>query len=199
MSSALAAPAPQWLALRAPIEVQQVDAEKPKADPRPMGLRPAGSARTVELNGKKILFDFPVNEIMWLAISPKGDRIVFRRGELFEIREMDQDGRVAQTGTPMPFLNYDAPIERRWFLGRWQWLSNLELISEVHRQTEDGDMIAESGLYYYNIESRTLAKVSLPSGLVERNDIEVLQISGRDVKLRTLNREVWIELPEVSQ
>ncbi len=60
-------------------------------------------------------------------------------------------------------------------------------------------MIAESGLYYYNIESRTLAKVALPSGLVERNDIEVLQISGRDVKLRTLNREVWIELPEVSQ
>jgi len=57
MSYALAAPAPEWLALRAPIQVKQVDIGPPKADPRSIGLRPAGSARSIELQGKKILFD----------------------------------------------------------------------------------------------------------------------------------------------
>jgi len=201
MSSALAAPAPGWLALRAPIQVKQVEIEPPKATPRSIGLRPAGSASSIELYGKKILFDFPINEIAWLALSPDGERIVFRRGEFFEIREIGQDGRIAQTGTPMPFLNYDAPNSRRWFLGNWYWITNFELICKIDRPSEAGDMIEEAGLYYYNNKSRTLAPVALPSGLVERNDpnLEVLQISGRDVKLRTPNGAVWIEVPAVSQ
>jgi hypothetical protein len=189
---------PSWLKLGPPIDT--VKAEEPKETPAysSLGIRPSGSKESVEIAGRTLRFGFPVQEIMWLSVCPSGNQVVFRRGEHFEIRNVTTDGLVSlEDGEPLPWLNFDAQPNRRWFLGHWCWLSKSELLSAVNRQTEDGDMIAESSLYYYNADKKKLARVSLPDGFIDTSDphLEITQISGRMVKLRSQNRSVWIELP----
>jgi len=202
MVDALNVSPPSWLKLGPPIDT--IKAEEPKEMPAysPLGIRPSGSKESVEIAGRTLQFRFPVQEIMWLSVDPSGNRVVFRRGEYFEIRNVTNGGLVSlEDGEPLPWLNFDALPNRRWFLGLWCWLSKSELLSALNRQTEEGDMIAESSLYYYNADKKRLAKVSLPDGFIDTSDphLEITQISGRKVKLRSQNRAAWIELPAQPQ
>jgi hypothetical protein len=135
---------------------------------------------------------------MWLSISPRGDRVAFRRGNFFEVRDVREDGSLGEEVIALPYLNYQAPNDRRWFFSRWYWLSEDELIADLHRQDQRGDMIAEIGLYHYDISSQTLSEVVLPEKLIDSSDpyLEVLRIAERQVKVRTLKEEAWLKVPD---
>ena len=198
MESALAEPTPEWLTLGSPIEAARIeDASQPATAETP-GLRPMGTVKNIEFQGKNIHFPFPLNEIMWLSISPRGDRVAFRRGNFFEIRELREDGSLGEEILPLPYLNYQAPNDRRWFFSRWYWLSEDELIADLHRQDQKGDMIAEIGLYHYNISSQTLSEVVFPEKLIDSSDpyLEVLGIAERQVQVRTLKEKAWLMVPD---
>jgi len=197
MESALAEPPPEWLTLGSRIEATRSEGEPQPTTAKTLGLRPVGTIKDIDLQGRIIHFPFPLNEIMWLSISPRGDRVAFRRGNLFEVREVRDDGVLEEKTLPLPYLNYHAPKDRRWFFSHWYWLSEDELIADFHRQDQKGDMIVETGLYHYAISSQTLREVMLPQNLINSADpyLEVVGIAERHIHVRTMTQEVWLKLP----
>ena len=198
MESALAEPPPEWLTLGSRIEAARPEGEPQPTTGKTLGLRPVGTTKDIELQGRTIHFPFPLNEIMWLSISPRGDRVAFRRGNFFEVREVRDDGVLEEKALPLPYLNYHAPKERRWFFSHWYWLSENELIADYHRQDQKGDMIVETGLYHYAISSQTLREVMLPQDLINSVDpyFEVIGIAERHVHVRTTAKKVWLKIPD---
>jgi len=198
MESTLAEPTPEWMKLGSLIKATRLEGKPQPTTAKTLGLRPAGTIKDIDLQGRNIHFPFPLNEIMWLSISPRGNRVAFRRGNVFEVREVREDGHLGEKSLPLPYVNYQAPSDRRWFFSHWYWLSEDELIADLHRQDQKGDMIVEVGLYHYDISGQTLSEVMLPEKLIDSADpyLEVTGIAERQVHVRTTKQEEWLEIPK---
>jgi hypothetical protein len=162
---------------------------------QPGGLVPVGASEVLEVDGRTIKFPAPGSEITWIALSPSGNQVVVERGETAEVRRVDANGTVADSAKPLPALNFEA--DRRWMLTRWNWISDSELVAALNRPTADGDLIAESGMYYFNLDTQNLREIDLPVRLINPADpyVEVLGSAGRQVHLRTLSAEAWLGIP----
>jgi hypothetical protein len=196
MKAFLNSQSPQWLKLGPAIRSEEADTPPDPERVRSRSLAPKGSSNEIVIDGMTIKLPIPASEITWIAVSPSSSGLVLERGEIGDVRDLDSDGTVSRSGDPLPRLNFES--DRRWMLTRWLWLSNSELITALNRPNSNGDIIAESKLYYYNLGTKHLREIRLPDRLINQNDpyLEVVGIADRSVNIRTLSGEVWLRIPE---
>jgi hypothetical protein len=114
MDDTLNAPPPSWLTLAPPLKTTPAAQPEEPAKPTHMGIRPKGRQDNIEIGGQTYRFGFPSRELMWLAVSPSGKRVVITRGDHAEIREVTEDRTLSHDSIPLPELNYDSA--NRWRL-----------------------------------------------------------------------------------
>jgi hypothetical protein len=196
MKAFLNSPPPQWLKLGSSIRPEAVDTPPELEKVKSRSVAPNGRFREIVIDGVNLKLPILASVMTWVAVSPDSKRVVLERGEICEVRDVEPDGVVSDSGIPLPELNFES--DRRWMLTRWSWISDTELVTSLNRPTADGDSIAESKLYYYNLGTRNLREVDLPGKLKDQNDpyLEVLGNADRLVHIRTLRGAGWLHIPE---
>jgi hypothetical protein len=83
-------------------------------------------------------------------------------------------------------------------LTRWHWISESEIVSALNRPTANGDIIAESKLYYYDLNTKNLREIGLPNGFMNQSDpyLEILGSDGRQLLVHTLAGDAWFRISD---
>lgn len=195
MNQILEAAPPEWLVIGGIIEAKLSEPIEDKSKILFLGSRPQNTSGLMEVNGKSINIENDPENVTWISISPTGSLVLVERGDRSEVTEITPDGTLSKNSQLVPSINYID--KKRWFITRWVWLSDSELIAAMNRPDSKGDVIEQSNLYHYNLTNRTLSKVSLPSDLIDISDpyLGINGITGRSIHLRTLDKTQWIEIP----
>jgi len=196
MLAVLGTPKPTWLTIGD--SVQAVATSEPKQSIRSKNVWKRSGAEQIAVNGKDVRIEGLAQAVTWAFMSPSGTRILMERGDLAKVYTLAPDGSTKLSDSQIPRLNFGD--KNRWFLTRWVWISESEILSALNEQTPDGDHIARSDLYYYNLAESKLSKVLLPDKFIDANDphLEIVELAGRSVLLRTVTnerKETWVSIP----
>lgn len=131
------------------------------------------------------------------AISPDGSRVLMNPEDmakppsLFNVEDGALDDQSIEV---IPNVNFDE--SRRWFI-HWQgWLSNSKLFGVVNEDDVTGHLTVRSGLYLYDVTTRELQRVDLPTGTILGGDtfLEVIAVSDKAVIVNTSDGEKTLML-----
>jgi hypothetical protein len=196
MLAVLGSPNPSWLTIGEP--VRAVATPEPSNLIRSKNVWKRSGTEQIAINGKEVRIAGSAQAVTWASINPSGTRILIERGESAEVYTIAPDGSIKPSDFQIPRLNFGE--KNRWFLTRWVWISESEILSALNEQTPDGDHIARSDLYYYNLAESKLSKVLLPDKFIDANDphLEIVELAGRNMLLRTVTnerKETWVSIP----
>jgi hypothetical protein len=188
---------PTWLNIGEPFQVTAE--QEPPNNIRVRNSWRRSGAEQVIVNGKVVKIEGSTQTVTWASISPNGSLILIEKGDSAEVCILAQDGSTKSSDTQIPRLNFGD--KNRWFLTRWMWISDSEVLSAMNEQTPDGDQIASSALYHYSLSESKLTKVLLPDKFIDLNDphLEIVELAGRAVHLRTAadgQKGMWITIPD---
>lgn len=126
------------------------------------------------------------------TISPDGSQVLMNPEDMAMAPSLYQvhDGALNdQMVEEVPNVNFDE--SRRWFI-HWQgWLSDSKLYGVINEDDPAGHMTVRTGIYLYDVVSRELQRVDLPTGTTVGGDtfLEVIAVSDNVIVVNTSEGE----------
>jgi hypothetical protein len=147
------------------------------------------SSLTIGDNSYRTPDDFQANAVSHAIVE---NMIVLRKNTESRIYKIENGALKLLSDMPLPKFNYGE--DRRWYLSDWQWLSSSLLVAVSNEENPETDMIADSRLYLYDLDAKSLSRVRLPDVIDSTAGISIHSIEGNNIHLRNRNRIIRIEL-----
>lgn len=147
------------------------------------------SSLTIGDNSYRTPDDFQANAVSHAIVE---NMIVLRKNTESRIYKIEDGALKLLSDMPLPKFNYGE--DRRWYLSDWQWLSSNLLVAVSNEENPATDMIADSGLYVYDLDAKSLSRVKIPDVIDSTAGISIHSIEGNNIYLRNRNRIIQIEL-----
>ncbi len=178
-------PTPEWL-VRGPIRrTNLIKSEKYdyRSHQKTSSVR-LGYSRTLDVNGTTITLpdDFKPNGV---SEETRKGLVVLKKNMSSRVYQIEGESLFWRDDIPLPQFNFGE--RPRWYVSRWQWLDEETLVGSMLMDDVENGLISDARLYTYNIESKTLRPVELPTGVVDPLDpnIEILSVEDGVVSART--------------
>jgi|GEM_PF-6643346 len=169
------------------IEIQENDVPHAAATTK-NAIRGADSVTLGEIS-IKMPDDFRANGISHDVMN---GMVVLRRNTEARIYKIEDNALIYAPNAPLPRFNYGEP--RRWYLSNWQWLDSNSLIVISNEENPETDMIAESRIYTYNINTQTLQRAIVPESLGLKGEIKLISVEGQIIKVRNYGKVILLRL-----